>query len=57
MPWVRFIADFDFKPAPRITLAFHAGQVRLVTTACAAAASTKGKAVRATKPKDEKHGG
>lgn len=46
MPWVRFTADFDFKPKPQVTLAFRAGQEKNVTTPCAEAAIAKGKAVK-----------
>lgn len=38
MPWVKFLADHDWKPRPPITIAFKAGDVRYVTRACAAAA-------------------
>lgn len=51
MPWVRFMADFDWKPKPAVTLAFRAGEERLVTTPCAAAAVAAGKAERIHKPK------
>lgn len=55
-PWVQFTADFDFRPKPAVTLAFKAGQRRLVTTPCATAAIAAGRAVPITKPKDAKHG-
>lgn len=42
MPWVRFDRDFDFKPRPVITIGYLAGQVRLVSAACAAAAVEAG---------------
>lgn len=32
---VRFIEDWDYKPSPQVTLAFKAGDVKLVTAACA----------------------
>jgi hypothetical protein len=51
MPWVRFTSSFDFKPKPTVTLAYHAGDVKLVTTACATAALRAGKAEKAAKPK------
>ncbi|MFI0844428.1 hypothetical protein [Mesorhizobium sp. IMUNJ 23232] len=55
MAWVRFTADFDFKPKPSVTLAFLAGQERSVTRECAALAVERGKAVRLRKPsKDAK---
>lgn len=49
MPWVRFTADFDFKPKPQVTIAYLAGQVRLVSQACAEAAKARKKAVTAKK--------
>lgn len=52
MPWVRFKADFDFKPKPSITIAFKADTVRLVTRACAAAAIAASKATPTKRPED-----
>ncbi|MEQ1901862.1 MAG: hypothetical protein ABL866_14160 [Devosia sp.] len=49
MPWIKFTADFDFRPKPAVTLAYRAGQVVLVTTACAKAAIDKGRAERTSK--------
>lgn len=57
MPYVRFTADFDFKPRPAVTQAFRVGEVRLVTTACAVVAEARGKAVRCDKPKGDADGG
>lgn len=51
MPKVRFTEDFDFKPMPSVTLAFKAGDQKMVTTACAEAAIAKGKAVAVKKRK------
>ncbi len=50
MAWVRFLADFDFKPVATVTLAYRAGQVRSVTRACADQAVARGKAKRMRKP-------
>lgn len=50
MPWVRFSADMDFKPTPQVTIAYRAGDVKLVTTACAKRAVALGRAVRTNKP-------
>lgn len=50
--WVRFTADFDWKPKPQVTLAYLAGQERNVTRGCAEKAVAAGKAdpiKRATK--------
>lgn len=44
--WVRFTADFDWKPKPQVTLAFLIGQERNVTRDCAEKAVAAGKAVR-----------
>ena len=52
MPWVRFTADFDFKPRPTVTIAYLAGDVRNVTRSCAAAAIASGKAERTVRPDD-----
>ncbi|MGV3649846.1 MAG: hypothetical protein ACO1OK_00340 [Devosia sp.] len=46
MPWVRFLADHDHKPTRQVTIAYRAGQVRLVTTACAKRAIALGRAVQ-----------
>lgn len=46
MPWVRFTADFDFKPKPAVTIAYRAGDDKLVTTPCANAAIALGKATK-----------
>lgn len=55
MTWVRFTADFDFKPKPSVTLAFLAGQESSVTRECAALAVERDKAVQLRKPsKDAK---
>lgn len=43
MPWVRFTADFDFKPKAAVTVAYKAGDEKMVTTPCAAAAVARGK--------------
>lgn len=51
MPWVRFTADFDFKPKPAVTIAYRAGMERLVTTGCARLAIERQRAERVRKPK------
>lgn len=53
MPWVKFTADFDWKPKPAVTVAYHAGQTKLVTTACARRAKAQGRAEAASKPENE----
>lgn len=48
MPWVRFTADFDWYPPERngrYCIAYKSGMELLVTTPCAVAAETAGKAV------------
>lgn len=50
MAWVRFTANFDFKPIKMQTTAYLAGMVANVTTRCAAEAVAAGKAVRLKKP-------
>jgi hypothetical protein len=32
---IRFTADFDWKPTPRVTMAYRKGQIAFVTKACA----------------------
>jgi hypothetical protein len=49
MPWVRFISDFNWKPKPAVTIAYKAGHVMNVTSACAAEAVRKGRATRMKK--------
>tara|TARA_R110002020_G_scaffold53905_8_gene150482 strand:+ start:17352 stop:17534 length:183 start_codon:yes stop_codon:yes gene_type:complete len=50
MPYVRFLADYDFKPKPAVTIAFQAGMTKMVTRAAAAQAMAAGKAVPADRP-------
>ncbi|MFG1465258.1 hypothetical protein V5F77_20450 [Xanthobacter sp. DSM 24535] len=52
MPWVKFTADFDWRPQIGKVHAFTDGTVALVTTPCAAAAKAAGAAEPAAKPKD-----
>ena len=47
--WVRFTADFDWKPMPAVTIAYRDGMTLSVTTRCGAAAIDAGKAVRMRK--------
>lgn len=47
--WVRFIADFDFKPKLAVTIAYKAGTVANVTNACAERAIALGRAVKDVK--------
>lgn len=49
MAWVRFTADFNWKPKPQVTIAYRSGQIANVTRDCAAAAVAKGRAVRVQK--------
>lgn len=49
MPWVRFVADMDWKPKPSVTIAYAAGSVLNVPSPAAAAAVARGKAVRMIK--------
>ena len=52
--WVRFTADFNFRPNVGTTIAYKAGMLQNVTRRCAMEATLKGKAVRMTKSrKDE----
>ncbi len=53
MPWVRFLADFDYTPTNRrrVTLAYKAGTRDRVTKGCAAAAIAKGRAVAIDTPR------
>jgi hypothetical protein len=50
MPWVRFLADFDWKPMPAVTVAYKANMVRLVTRDCAAVAVAAAKAINTERP-------
>lgn len=45
MARVRFIADFDYKPLPSMTIAYRAGMVCVVKRECADQAIATGKAV------------
>lgn len=51
MPWFAFSLDFDFRPKPRVVLAYKAGQTLLVTTPAADAAEAAGAGKRVLKPK------
>ncbi|MGU3577094.1 hypothetical protein ACLBWZ_16385 [Brucellaceae bacterium C25G] len=46
MPRVRFMAAFDWKPKPQVTIAYPEGFEGLVTTPCAEKAIAANKAVR-----------
>lgn len=50
MPWIKFTADFDFKPRPAVTIGHTANTTRLVNRACAEAAQAAGKAIPAKRP-------
>ena len=41
---VRFLADFDYLPEPRITVAYRKGQIEFVKLECAEKAIAAGKA-------------
>lgn len=49
--WVRFIADFDFRPPEkrRVCVAYKSGMVQFVRRICAVEAIKAGKAVRTTR--------
>lgn len=48
---LRFLKDFDFKPKSSITIAYKAGEEKLVTRACAEQALKAKVAERVTVPK------
>jgi hypothetical protein len=48
--WVRFLADYDWKPKPAVTIAFKAGGVHNVTRSCAAKAIAASKAEKIERP-------
>jgi predicted secreted protein len=53
MPWLRFLADYDFRPpeAPRrIRIAYKAGMVQFVRRVCADEATAAGKAELTERP-------
>lgn len=53
--WVRFTADWTWRPTPRTAVAFRAGMVLRVTRACAIAALAAGKAEPAAAPDKQDH--
>lgn len=53
MPWVRFLADFDFRATAAVTIAYKEGMVRNVTTRCAKTATSQKKAVKIPTPRRE----
>lgn len=48
--WVRFLADYDWKPKPAVTIAYRAGSVVNVTRLCAAQAIEASKAEKTQRP-------
>jgi hypothetical protein len=48
--WLRFTADFNFKPSPAVTISYRAGMTKNVTRACAAAAVAAAKAEPTERP-------
>lgn len=50
MPWVRFVADFDFHVRRTVNITYHAGHEYLVTTRCACEAIAQDKAVAIERP-------
>lgn len=50
--WVRFLADYDWRATPAVTIAYKADTVANVTTPCAAAAKASGHAEACQRPKD-----
>lgn len=53
MPWVRFVADFNWHPRHNVTIAFKAGMVLLVTGRCAVEAQLAGRAEPAQRPEKQ----
>jgi hypothetical protein len=45
MPWVRFVAPFEYRPKATVTIAYRAGMELSVPTAAADAAIAAGAAV------------
>lgn len=41
---IRFLADYDYKPRPQVTIAYKAGKVEFVHLECAEKAVAAGKA-------------
>lgn len=54
--WVRFTADFDWKPTPQSIIAYKAGMEQNVTRACAEAALSADKAVKCSRRKEAGNG-
>lgn len=50
MVWLKFTADFSFKPSPAVTQDFRRDSYANVTTACARAAKDAGKAIEEEPP-------
>jgi hypothetical protein len=50
MPWVRFTADFPWHQRPAVTVMYRAGEVHLVSQACAKEAIDKERAVASLRP-------
>lgn len=50
MPWVRFTANFDWKPTLKVMYAYRAGSVHLVHSRCAEQAIRAGKAEPCERP-------
>jgi hypothetical protein len=50
MPWIRFTANYDWQPSPKVMVAYKAGTVHLVKGEVARAAIAAGKAEAAERP-------
>lgn len=50
MPWVKFIANYNFVVTPAVTIAYKAGMVEFVHRRCATLAVAAGRAERTERP-------
>jgi hypothetical protein len=53
MARVRFIEDFDYRPTPRVVIAYKAGMELTVKRDCCTQASAKGKAIELPAPTED----
>lgn len=51
MPWCRFVKNFDWSPRYGVEIAYRAGNIYLVTTACSRAALMAGAALLTRNPR------
>lgn len=55
MPWIAFMADFNYRPSRRVILTYRSGTTAFVPSLAAAAAIAAGAGSRMLKPTEARH--